>query len=323
MDNSACMGMAKVAQWLVYNNEKPLDNSDKHYCARYSANMAYAFVNGKYGGVSYGDMGQQTYYSGIENLGYTMTEYDPYISKENLAKKLASHTNWYAGSVACYKALDGSGNQRTYGHAQFYLGDGAWTCDRTDNYGTSFVYNNKNSNNYEFRLFTPNKEPSICVEGNYPTPLPPLPSGFEGKVEQYIRDNIKLMGHNRNESEVTAHAFVAASQQYGLDIYLMMAAAQKESHFGVCGKRPKETKSIFSVGLRDDGSNTRHYNHMDESVYDYAKIITTKYLVNGKTVDDLLKYDGFRNYEGLRYATDKNYEHDLSLIRNSIINELK
>lgn len=320
MDNSACMAMARVAQAIVYNNCKPLPRkSEVHYCAGYSGKMAYAFVNGKYGGGGYGDMGKPSYYSGIQNIGYTMVEHEPSISVSELAKKLAAHTNWFAGSIACYQALDGSGSQRDYGHAQFYLGDGAWTCDVVDNYGTSFVYSNRNSQIYDFRLFKPNNEPAVCVEGNYCLPEPTDVTDKSTVVDKVIRWSVGAIGKQRSSTEVTANAFVSASQQYNVDLPLMLAAAHIESHFGTDGKRPKETKSIFSVGLYDNNHNAKYYDHMDDSVVDYAKLLKMDYLSN-KTLDALLQPGGFVNTNGQRYATDRNYESKISKTRNNIIN---
>ena len=321
MDNSACMAMARVAQAIVYNNCKAPRGG---YCAGYTSRMAYAFVNGKYRDTGFGDMGKQAYYDGIVSLGYTMVEYEPSISKSELVRKLAAHTNWFAGSVACYRGLDGSGSQNDYGHTQFYLGDGAWTCDVTDNYGTCFVYNNRNSTVYDFRLFKPNNEPSVCVEGNYCLPGPTITGDLNSKVERIIKwscENNKPK-QQRSYSKVTANAFVNASSQYNLDISFMLAVAHYESHCG-CGDLAQRTNSIFSQGLWSDGSIHTTFNTMDESVYGFAKLITRDYLVNGKTVDDFMKRGGFVNYQGKRYATEPNYETTLCKIRNAIINKLQ
>ena len=45
------------------------------------------------------------------------------------------------------------------------------------------------------------------------------------------------------------------------------------------------------------------------------------YLINGKSLSDLLIPGGFINYNGHRYASDRNYENKIKYLRNRIVKE--
>lgn len=99
----------------------------------------------------------------------------------------------------------------------------------------------------------------------------------------------------------------------------MLTAAHLESCFGATN-RAKRTNSVFSVGAYDNGKDIVTYSDPNESIYGYIKLINNDYLINGKTINDLLRPGGFINKNGHRYASKKNYEKILRNIRNKIIN---
>lgn len=100
-------------------------------------------------------------------------------------------------------------------------------------------------------------------------------------------------------------------ERYEIDLPFVLAQGKVESHFGTKGIAGK-THSVFNVYAYDGKSaeeirSAGHaYNHPDESVEPYMRLLKKHYLNDGKTEMDLL--DKYVNSEGKRYATDKGYE---------------
>lgn len=113
------------------------------------------------------------------------------------------------------------------------------------------------------------------------------------------------------DSKVSANIFVDLCDEYNVDIRLALTQGYIESHFATKGTAAK-TNSIFNVGAFDGHSanmqikNGYGYKHPDYSIEPYLKLLTTRYLVNGKSEKDLLK--NFVDKSGYRYATSKEYE---------------
>ena len=109
--------------------------------------------------------------------------------------------------------------------------------------------------------------------------------------------------------------------EYNVDIAFVLAQGQIESHFGTTGTARK-TNSVFNVGAYDGYSASRQhangfgFSHPNESVEPYLILLTNNYLVNGKTVNDLMV--SYINYLGMRYASDTRYEHMLRSVYNKI-----
>lgn len=99
--------------------------------------------------------------------------------------------------------------------------------------------------------------------------------------------------------------------EYNVDIRFVLVQGRIESHFGTAGTA-KRTNSVFNVGAFDGHSakkqikNGYGYKHPDFSVEPYLKLLTTRYLVDGKTEMDLLVK--FVDKDGNRYASSKTYE---------------
>ena len=110
---------------------------------------------------------------------------------------------------------------------------------------------------------------------------------------------------------VDALNIIDLCSKYDVDIRLVLVQGHVESHFATKGTAAR-TYSIFNVGAYDGDSvekqkrNGFSYKHPDQSVEPYLKLLTTNYLVNGKTEIDLL--NNFVNFEGKRYASSKTYE---------------
>ena len=109
--------------------------------------------------------------------------------------------------------------------------------------------------------------------------------------------------------------------EYTVDIAFVLAQGQIESHFGTAGTARK-TNSIFNVGAYDGYSAAKQrangfgFSHPNESVEPYLILLTNNYLVNGKTINDLMHV--YVNHLGMRYASDTRYEYMLRSVYNKI-----
>lgn len=109
--------------------------------------------------------------------------------------------------------------------------------------------------------------------------------------------------------------------EYNVDIAFVLAQGQIESHFGTAGTARK-TNSVFNVGAYDGYSASRQrangfgFSHPNESVEPFLILLTSKYLVNGKTINDLMY--AYVNHLGMRYASDTKYEYMLRSVYNKI-----
>lgn len=95
-----------------------------------------------------------------------------------------------------------------------------------------------------------------------------------------------------------------------------LALAQLAAEGGISKKedaKPRYTKNPFNVGNTTSGK-LRYFNSFQEGIDAYYDLMTKKYLVGGKTADELV--NNFVNVNGHRYA-DKGYE---SLVRDVVKN---
>lgn len=146
-------------------------------------------------------------------------------------------------------------------------------------------------------------------------------SVFSKKVNacrDYMEYALRNQGYTLESTDLKPETLVRASMTHGFDLPFLMAAAHQESCFGAT-PRARRTNSVFSEGLYDNGHNAVVYTDPNESVYGYIDLLKNDYLRQGKTLSDLLIPGNFVNYNGHRYASDKNYERKISSIRNRII----
>lgn len=138
-----------------------------------------------------------------------------------------------------------------------------------------------------------------------------LESKFDATREQLaveVDSYIKSVAPN---SSLTSLNLIDLCSKYDVDIRLALAQAHVESHFGTKGTAAR-TNSVFNVGAFDGHSASKQikngygYKHPDYSVEPYLKLLTTRYLVQGKTEEDLIK--NFVDKNGHRYAAGKTYE---------------
>lgn len=122
-------------------------------------------------------------------------------------------------------------------------------------------------------------------------------------------------------SKLDGEIVVDMCYEYNVDIAFVLAQGQIESHFGTAGTARK-TNSVFNVGAYDGYSATKQrangfgFSHPNESVEPYLILLTNNYLVNGKTVNDLMY--AYVNHLGMRYASDTRYEYMLRSVYNKI-----
>lgn len=137
-------------------------------------------------------------------------------------------------------------------------------------------------------------------------------------AEKYISENLQRNGRSIDDVKFDIMDLVMSCYENDYDLPLMLAQLQVESHFGTDGQRQEDTKSIFSVGLHDNGKNYKNYKSYKEAIDDYINLMKTQYFQNGKvTIDQLLK--NFVDGQNRRYASDPNYKSSVRRTRNSII----
>ena len=144
---------------------------------------------------------------------------------------------------------------------------------------------------------------------------------FEKKVNacrEYMEYALKNQNFTLNSTGLKPETLVKASMERNFDLPFLMAVAHQESCFGAT-PRARRTNSVFSEGAWDNGSDKVKYSDPNESVYGYIDLLNNSYLVNGKTLFDLLKPGSFVNGIGKRYASDKAYEQKIKSIRKRIL----
>jgi hypothetical protein len=146
-------------------------------------------------------------------------------------------------------------------------------------------------------------------------------SVYNVKVEacrKYMETALKNQGYNFNSTGLKPETLVREAEKHNFDLPFLMAVVHQESCFGAT-PRAKKTNSPFSVGSYDDGRNVVTYSDPNESVGDYINLIKRDYLIDGKSILDLLQPNNFINKNGHRYAQDKNYEGKIKYLRDRIL----
>lgn len=144
---------------------------------------------------------------------------------------------------------------------------------------------------------------------------------FQEKVEacrEYMEYALSNQNYTMDSTDLEPETLVRASIEKGFDLPFLMAAAHQESCFGAT-PRAQRTNSVFSEGSWDDGSDKTTYSDPNESVYGYIDLLNRSYIINGKTLFDLLTPGAFVNGVGKRYASDINYEQKIKSLRNRIL----
>ena len=140
-----------------------------------------------------------------------------------------------------------------------------------------------------------------------------LDSELITEVEKYI-------DKNSYGSKLKATALIDNCVEHNFDLILAISQAQVESHFGTRGAA-SHTGSVFNVGTYDDGTILYRYRDPNLSIEPYISLLKRRYLVNQKTVEDLLRPRSFVNYKGLRYASERRYEYLVKGVYDNILSE--
>ena len=99
----------------------------------------------------------------------------------------------------------------------------------------------------------------------------------------------------------------ATNYEYPLD--LLLTQGQMETKLG---KTLKSQHNYFNVGNTDSGA-TKDFASPKDSVRNYMDLMYNDYLAKGqKSPENLLKANSFVNAAGNRYASNPNYESELS-----------
>ena len=109
-------------------------------------------------------------------------------------------------------------------------------------------------------------------------------------------------------------AVLRECEKYNVDLFFVLAQGHLESHFGTKGMALK-TNSVFNVYAYDEHSYEKinskgKYSHPDLSIEPYLKLLSRRYLVDGKTETDLMH--NYVDVGGQRYASSKEYENNLT-----------
>lgn len=130
-------------------------------------------------------------------------------------------------------------------------------------------------------------------------------------------------------SNLRGYALVEMCDKYRVDVKFALAQGEIESHFATTGLGAKLC-NVFNVGCEDgktaemiDDKYKKKYPN--ESIEDYLKLITTKYLVN-KVEADLM--ENYVDVNGSRYASNPLYEEMMRtkydyITKNTRIDELQ
>lgn len=117
-------------------------------------------------------------------------------------------------------------------------------------------------------------------------------------------------------SDLRAYKVVELCEQYNMDVIFVLAQGQVESVFGTKGLARK-TNSVWNVGAYDNKpiSKKYKYNHPNESIEPYIKLLLSRYLKDRTEVNLLTN---FVDINGNRYATNSHYEDMLTDKYNTI-----
>ena len=149
-------------------------------------------------------------------------------------------------------------------------------------------------------------------------------------IEEYenARDQLAIEVDNyilsvAPKANIDPYLMIDLCWEYGVDIRFVLAQGQIESHFATKGTAAR-TLSVFNVGAYDGHSASRQrrngfgFSDPNESIEPYLRLITTEYMVNGKTESDLMK--NYVNGLGMRYASNPRYEAMLRSVYKRISN---
>ena len=142
------------------------------------------------------------------------------------------------------------------------------------------------------------------------------------ETNKLVYDSIKLALLNEVDgyilgvaptSSLSGLVIINNCLKYDIDICFVLSQAEQESHFGTHGLARK-TNSVFNVYAFDGHdynmvNKNGKYDHPNDCVEPYLRLLKRDYLVDGKTEYDLML--NYVNKNGSRYASSETYEEAL------------
>jgi hypothetical protein len=122
-------------------------------------------------------------------------------------------------------------------------------------------------------------------------------------------------------SNLRAYAIVEECEKYQVDIKFVLAQGEIESHFGTKGLGSK-LNNVFNVGVFDGYkaeqiNNKYKFDHPNQSIEPYIKLLINRYLVNKLEIDLM---ENYVDVDGNRYASNTDYENIFKSKYNYISN---
>lgn len=173
---------------------------------------------------------------------------------------------------------------------------------------------------------------AMDIESRRITTTKSIVGAADDSTEQYLnefndaRDALAIKVHNyistiAPRAEIDPYVLIDLCTKYNIDVVFVMAQGQIESHYATKGTASR-TNSIFNVGAYDGHSAARQcrngfgFEDPNDSIEPYLILLTNDYLVNGKTINDLM--NNYVNHLGMRYASNRKYEAQLRSVYNKI-----
>lgn len=124
-----------------------------------------------------------------------------------------------------------------------------------------------------------------------------------------VEEVTRIVSEIAPDTELDLEYLVEKCEEYEIDIIFVLAQGILESHLGTKGKAAK-TNSVWNVGTYDDGQILYRYDHPNESVDPYLRLVKERYLTD-KDLHNLVQDRGYINDKGLRFASARGYENSL------------
>lgn len=134
---------------------------------------------------------------------------------------------------------------------------------------------------------------------------------YQGLKDSLVTQVDKYIQAVAPGSLVNGIVLVEECDEYDIDLRFVLAQGTVESHWATKGIARK-TNSVFNVHSFDGrtASEIRRagldYSHPDKSIEPYLQLLQSRYLVGGKTEEDM--FVNFTDSLGQRYASNRNYE---------------
>lgn len=144
---------------------------------------------------------------------------------------------------------------------------------------------------------------------------------FESARDKFADEVNKYIKRIAPTSKIDPYILIDLCTEYNIDVAFVLAQGQIESHYATVGTA-KRTNSIFNVGAYDGHSASKQskngfaFKNPNDSIEPYLILLTKNYLVNGKSINDLM--NRYVNKHGMRYASNPNYESQLRSVYNKI-----